>query len=161
MGTSSKSLEERVQIIEDREEIMRLRTRYALLNDGGWNGITTHHDIDGLMEMFAPDATWDGTPINPKVEGKSAIQDLMTGFQATKFVIHNVMNPIIDIVGDTATGDWHAIIVATEQGKALWVFGKYEEDYVRVEGRWKFKNVRFVTTAICPYEEGWAKVVAQ
>lgn len=157
----SKSLEERVRLIEDREEIMRIRTLYTLYNDGGWNGIGTHHDIDKLMDMFAPDATWDGTPYNRRAEGWDDIRQLMIDFQATPFVVHNVMNPIIDVDGDTAKGDWHAIIIATHEGQAVWVFGKYEEDYVRLDGKWKFRNVRFVTTAMCPYEEGWAKVVAQ
>jgi len=157
----TKTLEERVRLIEDRDEIMRLRNLYTLFNDGGWNGMGTHHDMDRLMDMFAPDATWEQTPHGPRAEGHAAIRELMIGFRRTPFVIHNVMNPIIDVDGDTAKGDWHAIIVATEGGQAVWVFGKYEEEYVRLDGKWKFQHVRFVTAALCPYEEGWAKVVAQ
>ena len=157
----TKSLEERVRLIEDREEIMRLRVKYTLFNDGGWNGVGTHHDIDALMELFAPDATWDGTPYNSRAEGWEDIKRLMTEFQATPFVIHNVMNPLIDVDGDTATGNWHAIIPATHEGKAVWVFGNYVESYVRLDGKWKFHHVRFVTAAQSPYEEGWAKYVAQ
>jgi ketosteroid isomerase-like protein len=155
------SLEERIRIIEDREEISRMRVKYTLFNDGGWNGMPTHHDIDGLMEMFAPDAIWDGSPYTPRAEGHDNIRQLMIDFQATPFVIHNVMNPIIDVDGDTATGNWHAIIVASHGGEALWVFGNYEEEYVRLDGRWKFKNVRFVTAVQAPYKEGWGKLVAQ
>jgi hypothetical protein len=158
----AKSLEERIQLIEDREEIVRLRARYTLLNDGGWGGTGTHHDIDGLMELFTPNAVWDGTPYLPRAEGHDAIRNVMTDFEAIPFVIHNVMNPIIDVDGDTAKGDWHAIIVGTDMdGGAVWVFGKYEEDYVRLNGKWQFHHVRFVTAAMCTYEEGWAKAVAR
>jgi len=157
----SKTLEERIRLIEDREEIVRIRNLYTLYNDGGWGGMGTHHDMDGLMELFAPDATWDGTPYSPRAEGFDAIRQLMIDFRATPFVLHNVMNPIIDVDGDTAKGDWHAIIMSMRDGQAYWVFGKYEETYVRLDGKWKFKDIRFVTTAMCPYEEGWANVVAQ
>ena len=157
----SKSLEERIRIIEDREEISRLRVKYTLFNDGGWNGIPTHHDIDALMEMFAPDAVWDGSPHNPRAEGYDEIRQLMINFQAVPFVIHNVMNPIIDVDGDTAKGNWHAIIVLSFRGEAMWLFGNYEEEYVRLDGRWKFKHVRFVTAVQAPYNEGWLKLVAE
>ena len=155
----SKSLEERIRIIEDREEISRLRVKYTLFNDGGWNGVPTHHDIDGLMEMFAPDAVWDGTPNNRRAEGWDEIRQLMLDFQPVPFVIHNVMNPIIDIEGDTAHGNWHAIIVLNFGGEAMWVFGNYEEDYVRLDGKWKFKNIRFVTAVQAPYKDGWGALV--
>jgi hypothetical protein len=155
------SLEDRIRVIEDREEISRLRVKYTLFNDGGFNGIGTHHDIDALMEMFAPDAIWDGRPFNRRAEGRDDIRQLMIDFQATPFVIHNVMNPLIEVNGDTATGNWHAIIVATNENQPLWVFGNYEEDYVRLDGRWKFQNVRFVTAVMAPHQEGWGKLVAQ
>jgi ketosteroid isomerase-like protein len=157
-----KTLEERVQLIEDRDEIMRLRIKYTIFNDGGWNGMPTHHGIDGLMEMFAPDAVWDGTPFMGRAEGRDAIRQLMIDFQATPFVMHNVMNPLIDVDGDTARGDWHAIIpIGGDDGSAVWVLGKYEEEYVRLEGRWKFKTVRFVTIVQAPYEKGWGTLVGR
>ena len=155
------SLEDRIRLIEDREEISRLRVKYTLFNDGGWNGVGTHHDIDGLMEMFAPDATWDGRPYNRFAQGHDDIRQLMIDFQATPFVIHNVMNPIIDVTGDTATGNWHAIIIATNEGHSLWIFGNYEEDYVRLDGKWKFKNVRFVTSVLSPDNAGWVDHTAR
>jgi ketosteroid isomerase-like protein len=158
----TKSLEERVRLIEDREEIMRLRVKYTIFNDGGWNGMPTHHDIDGLMDMFAPDAVWDGSPSMPLAEGWHAIRQLMIDFQATPFVMHNVMNPLIDIDGDTARGDWHAIIpIGAGEGQALWVLGKYEDEYVRLDGRWKFKTVRFVTIVQAPYDQGWGRLLPQ
>ena len=39
------------------------------------------------------------------------------------------------------------------------MFGKYEATYGRLDGKWKFKDIRFVSTAMVPCEEGWANVV--
>ena len=155
------SLEERVRIIEDREEISRLRVKYTLFNDGGFNELSTHHDIDALMDLFAPDAIWEGPAGTRTAKGIDEIRQLMIDFQATPFVIHNVMNPIIDVNGDAATGNWHAIIVISHAGEAAWMFGNYEEEYVRLDGKWKFKTVRYVSAVQAPYAEGWGKLVAQ
>lgn len=160
-----KSLEERIRILEDREEIIKLKARYTNVNDGGWNGIPTHHDVEGLVNMFVPDGIWDGSPYLPRVEGHAQIRELFTSFGAQPFVMHNVMNPIIEIDGDTAHGDWHAIIPGIvppnipdmPPNQAVWVLGKYQEDYVRTPEGWKFKLVRFISAAITPYESGWGK----
>lgn len=158
----SRTLEERVRIIEDREEIIRLRARYCNVNDGGWDGMPTHHDIDALVNMFTPDGVWDGGPrIGVRAEGHDQIRALFNHFRAVEFLIHNVMNPIIDIDGDTAHGDWHAIITSTAGSgpdrQAMWVLGKYEEDYLRTPEGWKIKYLRFVTAANPLYELGWGK----
>lgn len=158
----AKTLEARIRIIEDREEIVRLRARYCNINDGGWDGMPTHHDIDELVNMFVPDGIWDGGPrIGARAEGHDQIRALFTHFRSVEFVIHNVMNPIIDIDGDTAHGDWHAIITSTvgtgPNRQATWVFGKYQEDYVRTPEGWKIKHLHFTVSANPLYELGWGK----
>jgi ketosteroid isomerase-like protein len=153
----SKSLEARLQALEDREEIARLKARYCQLNDGGWNG-PTHAQVDEVVDLFVDDAVWDGGPVAGKAVGKENIRALFTAFQVVPFVIHNVMNPIIDIDGDTATGNWHAIIPGTDaQKQALWTFGLYKETYVRTPQGWRFSSVTFEPAANAPYEQGWGK----
>lgn len=154
----AKTLEERIRIIEDREEIIRLKARYCNCNDGGWNGIPSHHDVEAVVTMFVPDGIWEAGE-GGRAEGHAQIRELFIRFRAIPFIIHNVMNPIIDIEGDTAHGDWHAIITGTSppNRQANWIFGKYEEDYVRTPEGWKFKHLRFVIAAHAPYELGWGK----
>jgi hypothetical protein len=114
----SKSLEARLQALEDREEIARLKARYCQLNDGGWNG-PTHAHVDEVVDLFVEDAVWDG---------------------------------------DTATGNWHAIIPGTDaQKQALWTFGLYKETYVRTPQGWRFNTVTFEPAANAPYDQGWGK----
>lgn len=154
----NKTMEERIRIIEDREEILRLKARYCNVNDGGWNGVPTHHDVEALVNMFVPEGIWDGGPQAGRAEGHDQIRGLFRRFGIVPFIIHNVMNPIIDIDGDTAHGDWHALITATSPDRhALWTLGKYEEDYVRTAEGWKFKHLRFIAAANAPYELGWGK----
>jgi hypothetical protein len=152
-----KSLEERLQALEDRDEIARLKARYCQLNDGGWAG-PTHDHVDEVVDLFVEDAVWDGGPVAGKAVGKANIHALFTAFQVVPFIIHNVMNPIIDIKGDAATGNWHAIIPGTDaQGQALWTFGLYKEHYVRTEQGWRFSSIVFEPAVNSPYEQGWGK----
>lgn len=152
----SKTLEERVQALEDREAIIQLKARYTHINDGGWKG-PTHTDPAAIADMFTEDGVWDGAPSAGYAKGRDAIKALFEGFRAMRFVIHYVSNPLIQVDGDTATGHWHALVTSTmpEQG-ALWILGYYKDEYVRTADGWKFKTLRFETAALAPYETGWA-----
>ena len=155
-----KSLEERIRLIEDREEIARLKHTYCSINNGGYRDVTTHHDIDKLIDIFVPDGVWDGSPELPKAVGHQQIRELFTAWRALPYVIHYVTNPVIDVDGDTAHAVFQAIITGVipgEVNRAMWIFGQYEEDYVRTPQGWKYKLLRFVSFAITPFEEGWAK----
>lgn len=158
-----KSLEERIRLIEDREEIARLKHTYCSINNGGWRGVETHHDIDKLIDIFVPDGVWDGSPELPKAVGHQQIRDLFTMWRALPFVIHFVTNPVIDVDGDTAHAVYQAIITPAMpcpdgSKQAMWIFGQYEEDYVRTPQGWKYKVLRFVSFTITTFEEGWAKL---
>jgi len=54
-----------------------------------------------------------------------------------------------------------AYFPSSHSAPSLWVLGKYEEEYVRLDGRWKFKTVRFVTIVQAPYEKGWGTLVGR
>jgi hypothetical protein len=155
----SKTIEERLRLLEDREEITQLKARYCNLNDGGWREQgPTHTHIEELEALFVEGAIWDGGPVAGRAEGRGEIGKLFTVFQSVPFVIHNVMNPIIKIDGDCATGHWHAIIAATDpEGQALWTLGIYDEVYVRTAEGWRYKSLTFIPAANAPYELGWGK----
>jgi ketosteroid isomerase-like protein len=153
----AKTIEERLQALEDREEILKLKARYVNYNDGGWNG-PTHTNPQAVADMFTEDGIWDGAPDSGYAKGRQQIKELFESFGAVPFIVHYVTNPLIEIDGDTATGHWHALVTATMPGpQAIWILGIYKDDYVRRPEGWKFKSLRFDTIAATPYEKGWAK----
>lgn len=154
----SKTLEQRVQVLEDREAIIKLKAAYVNYNDGGWNG-PTHTNPRAVADMFVEDGVWDGRPGSGYAQGRADIIKLFEGFGVVPFIVHYVTNPLIEIDGDSATGHWHALVTMTMPGQnALWVLGLYKEEYVRTGAGWKFKTLRFESAATSPYELGWAKV---
>ena len=45
-----------------------------------------------------------------------------------------------------------------EGNRALWRAGIDDEEYVRVDGEWKFKSKKSSRVFNTPFEEGWAKI---
>jgi ketosteroid isomerase-like protein len=153
----TKTIEERLRALEDREEIVKLKARYANYNDGGWRGPTHAHPAE-VANMFVEDGIWDGTPIAGYAKGREQIRELFRQFAAVPFIIHYVTNPLIEVDGDTATGHWHALVTATTPDRTgLWSLGMYDEKYVRTAEGWKIQTLRFTAAANSPYDLGWAK----
>ena len=75
------------------------------------------------------------------------------------FCIHMVHSPIIEVNGDRATGRWYyeAPVTNAGDGKAEWMVGIYNEEYVRENGEWKFAFTGTQWKYISAYDEGWAK----
>ncbi len=146
------ALEARISRMEDIEAIKQLKARYCEICDDD-------HNPDEIVTLFTEDAIWEGKGIG-KAEGHAAIRALFKSFQqAMSFTQHMVMNSIIDVQGDRATGRWYIILPSTfrEGNHARWQGGRYKEDYVRVNGAWKIKHLRVVEpTMSADYETGWA-----
>lgn len=71
------------------------------------------------------------------------------------------MNPIIDIDGDQASGKWllwePCSFPQDDARHPIWGAAKYEDDYLRVDGEWKFKRVKLISLMWAPVEQGWEK----
>jgi hypothetical protein len=153
----TKTIEERLRALEDREEIIKLKARYVNYNDGGWNG-PTHAHPDEVADMFVENGIWDGTPTAGYAKGREQIRQLFRNFAVMPFIVHYVSNPLIEVDGDRAAGHWHALVTATlPDGSAMWILGIYDERYVRTEEGWKFETLRFISAANSPYSQGWGK----
>jgi len=46
-----------------------------------------------------------------------------------------------------------------EEGKKVsrWLLGDYDEQYVRIDGAWKFKKIDFVVNYNVPSDQSWAE----
>jgi hypothetical protein len=154
----AKTLEQRIQALEDQQAIVRLKAQYVNYNDGGWKG-GTHQHARAVSQMFVEDGVWDGRPHAGYAAGREAIRLLFESFAAVPFIVHYVTNPLIEVDGDVATGHWHALVTSTmpPDRTALWTLGTYEDTYVRVAGAWKIKSLLFTSAAISTYELGWGK----
>ena len=152
---TSNVLEQQVARLASIEDIKQLKARYCLFCDNGY-------DPKGISECFVADGGWDGGSEFGCYEGKKAIHDFFAGATGLiLFAAHLVMNPIIEVSGDTATGKWRLIMPCTmpdEAGspEARWLLSDYSETYVQVNGQWLFKSLKVNNQFLASHASGWA-----
>lgn len=132
-------LEKRITRLEDIEAIKQLKARYCDICDD-------MHNPDRIASVFAEDGIWEGGDFG-KAQGHAAIRDLFSGFsKQISFSQHNIMNPIITVDGDRATGSWYIVGPwdFVENNKKVWMTLRYNDDYVKVDGQWKYQHLRAV-----------------
>jgi ketosteroid isomerase-like protein len=150
----ASSMAQRTRRLEDIEEIKQLKALYCKYCDGGWAGPT--HDYDRIAALFTEDAVTEGTA--GRTEGRENIRRLYKSYQATPFAFHRVTNPIIQVTGNRATGNWHVLVALTRpDSQAVWVAGIYDEEYARTRDGWRIQRLKFTPAFITPYEQGWGK----
>ncbi len=147
-----EDLERRLRVLEDIETIKKLKARYCAYCDN-------NYDADGIASLFTEDAVWDGGKFG-RYEGQEAIRTFFRGApRIFPFALHQVMNPIIEVEGEQAKGQWYLFQPATlaEGNQAVWLAARYEEEYVKVGSEWKFKQLKVFPSFLTPYDQGWVK----
>ena len=109
--------------------------------------------------LFTEDAVWESQGLG-RFEGRDAIREFFRGASRLfTFAIHYSLNGQIDVQGDMARAQWYLFMPCTlgEGNRAMWRAGVDHEEYVRVEGEWKFTRKSSAPLFHTPFEEGWAK----
>ena len=143
----------------DRAEIIDLMARYLFAMD--------YHDADAYAECFADDGELDWAM--GVARGREAIRAEAETFKQKIGEIfkdsdgnpaklrHGVNQKVIRVEGDRAwnTGFWWEMTNGGPDGSiALPSFGIYEDELVRVEGRWLFKRRKICNEFLPGRESG-------
>jgi hypothetical protein len=130
------SLAQRIQRLDDIEEIRTLLTNYGRFLDA--------HDFKSYGQLFAKDGEWIGG--FGSVTGPAAIEAFMVKNIGTpgkpSSTYHLITNFIIDVHGDTATAwsRWNFVTPGADKKPAIAQGGHYEDTLVRESGHWKFRR---------------------
>jgi hypothetical protein len=143
------TLEERIQRLEDLEAIRYLKHHYYChLVDRSIAGDKAA--IDEMITRFCDDISIDFTGIG-LVEGFDPVCNFYR--EALPMVLrwtqHRVMSEAITIDGDTASAVWYVdcpMDGVPEDNFMGWagsgfIAGRYQEEYLRVDGVWKWKKI--------------------
>ena len=155
-------LEARIQNLEDLEAIRRLKHYYychcvdrAVAGDAGASEET--------LSRFADDIVADFTGF-PLAEGKEAVGAFYAQGvpEILSWCQHRVTNEVIDIDGDTATGIWYIDCPAdfrsgnpTGLEGSGFIAGRYKEEYVRIDGVWKWKKITALLDVQAGFGQNW------
>lgn len=131
-GTSQQAL--------DYHEIKNLRSKYAQTIDhaaatGEWEEFVALYTEDAVVDY--PQTTMQG---HDEIEAfGNEIEDFY------EFSMHTALMPVIEVNDDQATGEWYMLVVYTAtDGSEGYVVGRYEDEYRRVDGDWKFSRIEAI-----------------
>lgn len=150
---SFADIEKRLQVLEDIESIKKLKAKYCLAADDNYNP-------KAMSSLFTEDGVWDGGEFWGKYQGRKEIEEYFQGASGNiSFAVHAALTPHIEVEGTKAKGTWYLLAEATmtKGNQAVWGAVRYDEEYVKIDGEWKFKYVKLTTFYWTPYELGWAE----
>ena len=149
-------LEKRIARLEDIESIRQLKHQYAVCCDNGY-------DADGMSSLFIPDAVWESNKFGT-YHGRDEIHRFISEVGSDLvFALHYMNNAIIDVAEDglSAKGTWILYEPATmtrseDPGKdSVVITADYADDFVKVDGEWRFSYVRANFRTVANLHEGW------
>jgi hypothetical protein len=147
---------------KDYLEIWKLQSLYAHLYHIGKR--------KEIVDLFAQKTPGVNLEIEDSgvYEGIDSIRRFWTVVFAEKrmmtagfLALHMTVNPVIEInkTRNRAKGIWHSHGFASMGGggqlKQFLCLGKYDMEYVKEDGTWKFFKFAYRITFMCPYEKGW------
>ncbi len=144
-------LEKRLTRMEDIEAIKQLKAEYCDICDDD-------HNPDRITTIFAPDGIWEGGDFG-HAQGHTAIRELFKKFQTLiSFSQHQVLNPVIKIDGNRASATWYFFGPFTfyQNNQAKWQAARYQDDYVKLNGKWKIQHLRAQLRMATDYDKSWA-----
>jgi hypothetical protein len=135
-------LEARVRELEDVRAVEALAARYHSLCDGGWDG-PSHPDLDALVDLWVPDGVYDVNAARPPCRGHAEIRAQLERLRTSMpWILHTLMNPEVEVRGDTATGRFKAVAYYRRGGESHVVVGSYLGDFARTASGWRFASWR-------------------
>lgn len=136
---SGPGLDPRVQALIDKQEIQELAIRYA--------HCVFERDIDGLMDLFTPDAKVDLPPsVDPKgvSEGRAVMAEVYSRLIDLKDPWPLHFAHLVELKGATeATGIVYAQVREGRFDYNLVQIGVYDDEYVKTDGKWRLKSRQF------------------
>jgi uncharacterized protein (TIGR02246 family) len=159
-STTTLSVEERLQRLEDVRAIEQLKYRYAGYCDNDY-------DPEGIAGLFTEDGRWvvDG-------EGGSMVghEQIKAHFRALSskisWALHYMIAPRIEIAddGEHATGYFYLLCLCTieqsddpTQKDAVILTVNYTDQFVKRDGQWLFEELLGRTHQVSNWDQGWVK----
>jgi ketosteroid isomerase-like protein len=104
-------------------------------------------DWDAFPKIFAEDATWEGIGIDLKFKGLKAITKGISGIvDAMSWFVQMNAPALIIPYGDRAVARSaiHELGDVPKTGMHFDVYGRYEDELVKIRGFWRFKRRVFI-----------------
>lgn len=142
------ALEAKVQELQDRNEIQNLRFSYHVA--------VNEKKPEMIPELFAETGEIDFAHLG-KAQGKAKVAEFYRQALSdlVPFVKQFIHNHVITITGNTGSGISYLEAKPIFNGESFLVAAKFDDEYVRENGKWKFRKMTLVPYFMVPLREGW------
>jgi hypothetical protein len=89
--------------------------------------------------------------------GRSPQAGGQAGPQGISFVKQFIHNHVIQLRGDRGSGFAYLEAKPIYKGESFLVAARYDDEYVKQNGQWKFKKMSLTPYFMVPLREGWAQ----
>ncbi len=154
------ALESKVQELVDIEAIRDLRFRYhEYINDAKFSEIAGLFTEDGDLLFGHLGSAHGHDEINRFFGGllnkpERAEKSKTPRISRVRQFIHN---HVVEVHGDHASGFSYLEAKPVYKGESYVVAARYDDEYVRQNGQWKFKKMALTPYFMVPLKEGWAQ----
>ncbi|MFI7166346.1 nuclear transport factor 2 family protein [Rhodococcus erythropolis] len=138
-------------------DVQRLHARYAQLCDAGY-------PAELIAELFVPEGIWEASPDVGSFKGQEQIRQHFENAAANyPWALHANIPLQIEVSHDglTAHGVWYLLMpcIDTTTGVATgaWLAGRYDNDFVKVDGNWYYRHLRVHFGLMSPNHLDWAR----
>jgi hypothetical protein len=144
-----QALEKAVQNLSDQEAVRALRHRYhECINEGKYAEIP---------DLFVENGTLDFGYLG-KANGRAELVKFFGGVaNLLSFVKQFIHNHMVQVQGDAGTGLSYLEAKSVSKGESYLVAARYDDEYVKQNGQWKFKSMKLTPYFTVPLREGWAQ----
>lgn len=128
----------------DVEEIRKLKARYfRLLDQQDWQGVADVFAADALIDVSSSTVSGSGQGV---YSSRDSFVDMLSKVLHGAVTVHHGHTEEIELTGaDSASGLWamedRIWFPEGSPVRTLWGAGWYEEEYERVDGRWRIKRM--------------------
>ena len=141
-------LEATVAALRDRAQIQDLRFRYHIA--------VNEKELDSIGSLFSADGEAHFGEIG-SARGRAEIEALYAEVVgASPFVKQFIHNHVITLNGDTASGLSYLEAKTVTNGESYLVAARFDDEYLREGGEWKFSLLKLSIFFVVPLREGWA-----
>jgi ketosteroid isomerase-like protein len=143
------ALEGAVRTLRDQDALRTLRYRYhECINEGKYDDIPSLFTEDGVLDFG----------YLGKANGRAELVKFFQGVsKLLSFVKQFIHNHVVQVQGDTGTGLSYLEAKSVSKGESYLVAARYDDEYIKQNGQWKFKSMRLTPYFTVPLREGWAQ----
>ena len=154
------ALESKVRELTDIEAIRDLRFRYhEYINEAKFTEIAGLFTEEGELLFGHLGNAHGREEINRFFAGLLVKPDGQNKMRPPRLsrVRQFIHNHVVEVHGDRATGFAYLEAKPVYKGESYVVAARYDDEYVRQNGKWKFKKMALTPYFMVPLKEGWAQ----